>query len=202
MFFFVILFLGFSFGGLLASAVAASVWDTPYISSDLLNENMTCITFGQPLVSVDVIHKVVRTRPEMVKTIHAILTEQDQIPSLMSLFDECWSQKSQQAQNKSSVHVSVAVTNVQTAVSSSTCLKLVHVRIIIFCSYNVFTIILMLQPFEDQTTCDLLQKFAKLQNESSPPVRPCIVIIIKLYSNVNDCNSMIPYFVCSNQMNL
>ena len=112
----------------MASAVAASVWDTPYISSDLLKENMTCITFGQPLVSVDVIQRVAKARPEMVTTIHAIYTEQDQIPSLMSLFDECWSQKSQQTQSKSSVHVSVAVSNAQTAVSSSTSLKLFDIN--------------------------------------------------------------------------
>ena len=112
----------------MASAVAASVWDTPYISSDLLKENMTCITFGQPLVSVDVIQRVAKARPEMVTTIHAIFTEQDQIPSLMSLLDECWSQKSQQTQSKSSVHVSVAVTNAQTVVSSSTSLKLFDIN--------------------------------------------------------------------------
>ena len=39
------LFLGFSFGGLLACTVAACVWDLPYISLDLL-KNLVCITFG------------------------------------------------------------------------------------------------------------------------------------------------------------
>ena len=104
---------GFSFGGLLASAVAASVWDTPYISSDLLKENMTCITFGQPLVTVDIVHRVAIKRPEMVTTINAIFTKQDQIPSLMGLLDECWSAKAQQTQTKSTpgVQVSVAAVN-------------------------------------------------------------------------------------------
>ena len=75
--------------------MAASVWDTPYISSDLLKKNMTCITFGQPLVSVDLVQTVARRRPEMMTTINAIFTEQDQIPSLMGLLDECWSEKAQ-----------------------------------------------------------------------------------------------------------
>ena len=98
--------------------MAASVWDTPYISSDLLKENMTCITFGQPLVSVDVIQRVTRARPEMVTTVHAIFIEQDQIPSLMSLLDVSWNQKSQKTESKGTLgaHVSMAINNAQTMV--------------------------------------------------------------------------------------
>ena len=97
----------------MASAVAASVWDTPYISSDLLKKNMTCITFGQPLVSVDIVQKMARERRDIVTTVHAIFTEQDQIPSLMGLLDGCWSEK---AQTKRALGVQVQVPN-QTAVS-------------------------------------------------------------------------------------
>lgn len=82
---------GFSFGGLLAAAVAAQVWDSPYISSSLLKDNMTCITFGQPHVAIQVIQKVVRRRPEIVSTTHAIYLEEDLIPSIMSFLDESWS---------------------------------------------------------------------------------------------------------------
>lgn len=95
--------IGFSFGGLLASTVAACVWDTPYISSDLLKENMTCITFGQPHVAVEIIERVARRRPKMVSTIHAIFISGDQVPSLMGLLDECWSSDIQQSQSKSAV---------------------------------------------------------------------------------------------------
>ena len=47
-----------------------------------------------------------------------------------------------------------------------------------------------LQPFEDQATCDLLQKFAKLQNEFHPQVRHIInctlifMTIIQLYNSL------------------
>ena len=85
----------------MAAALTASVWDTPYISGDLLKHNMTCITFGQPHVSINVIQWVARRRPEMVETINAIFVEEDQIPRLMGLLDECWSQKAQQSQNTS-----------------------------------------------------------------------------------------------------
>ena len=81
---------GFSFGGLLACAVAASLWDTPYISSDLLKEKLTCITFGQPHVSVEVTARLAMMRPEMAATLHAIYTQDDVVPRLMGLLDESW----------------------------------------------------------------------------------------------------------------
>ena len=112
---------GFSFGGLLASTVLARVWDTPYISAELLKENLTCITFGQPLVRVDVIQKVARRRPEMVSTIHAIFTEVDHLPSLMGLLDECWSDRIQLARNKDAlgIHLSAIANHSQKAVCLS-----------------------------------------------------------------------------------
>ena len=81
----------------MASTVAACVWETPFITSDHLKENMLCITFGQPLVSVEVVQRVVRNRPEIISTLHSIYLEDDHIPSLLSLLDECWSAKLQQA---------------------------------------------------------------------------------------------------------
>ena len=101
-------YTGFSFGGLLASTLAACVWDTPYIGSDLLKENMACITFGQPHVTVEIIDRVARRRPKMVSTIHAIFIKDDQIPSLMGLLDECWSDDIQQSQSKRRIGVQLS----------------------------------------------------------------------------------------------
>ena len=84
---------GFSFGGLLASTVTALVWDLPYISADLLKDNLTCITFGKPCVSVRVIQTVAQRRPEISTTIHSIYSESDVVPSLMSFLDESWAAK-------------------------------------------------------------------------------------------------------------
>ena len=80
---------GFSFGGLLACAIAASVWNTPYLSTDLLIENLVCVTFGQPFVA----EQLVLTRPGIVSTLHAIYTQDDVVPSLMKLLDDSWSAK-------------------------------------------------------------------------------------------------------------
>jgi hypothetical protein len=95
------------------------VWDTPYISAELLKENLTCITFGQPLVRVDIVEKVAKRRPEMVSTIHAIFTEVDHLPSLMGLLDECWNDRIQLAQNGRDalgIHLSAVANHNQKAV--------------------------------------------------------------------------------------
>ncbi len=83
--------VGFSFGGLLASALAAMVWNTPYIGADLLKDHMVCITFGQPHVTVPLLADVARQRAELASTIHCIYSQDDMVPRLMSYLDESWS---------------------------------------------------------------------------------------------------------------
>ena len=83
--------LGFSFGGLLACTVAACVWDLPYISSDLLKENLACITFGQPHVTLQIVQKVATQRPDLTSTIHTVYSQDDCVPQLVRLLDESWS---------------------------------------------------------------------------------------------------------------
>ena len=84
---------GFSFGGLLACAVTASVWETPYISTDLLRQNLVCITFGQPHVAMPTLDRAVRQRPELVSTIHSFYYEDDPVPRLLRFLDVSWSQE-------------------------------------------------------------------------------------------------------------
>ena len=85
--------IGFSFGGLLACAVAASVWETCYISTDLLRQNLVCITFGQPHVAMPMLDRVVSQRPELVSTIHSFHCEDDPVPRLLRFLDVSWSQE-------------------------------------------------------------------------------------------------------------
>ena len=88
---FFLYFLGFSFGGLLASTVTAQVWDLPYISADLLKENLACITFGQPHVALQIVQKVAMQRPDFTATIHTVYSQDDCVPQLMRFLDESWS---------------------------------------------------------------------------------------------------------------
>ena len=83
--------VGFSFGGLLACAIAACVWDLPYISSSFLKENLACITFAQPHIPVPWLPEVARERPDLVSTIYTVYWEGDLVPRLARFLNECCS---------------------------------------------------------------------------------------------------------------
>ena len=69
------------------------MWETPYISTDLLRQNLVCITFGQPHVSMPMLDRVVSQRPELVSTIHSFHCEDDPVPRLLRFLDVSWSQE-------------------------------------------------------------------------------------------------------------
>ena len=86
--------IGFSFGGLVACAIASRVWDvdtTGCIWSRLLKENLVCITFAQPLIPVPLLPKVAQERSELISTIHTIYWEGDLVPRLSRFLNECCS---------------------------------------------------------------------------------------------------------------
>ena len=67
------------------------MWDLPYISSDLLKENLACITFGQPHVTLQIVQNVAMRRPDLATTIHTVYSQDDCVPQLMRFLDESWS---------------------------------------------------------------------------------------------------------------
>ena len=69
------------------------MWETPYISTDLLKQNLVCITFGQPHVSMPMLDRVASRRPELVSTIHSFQCEDDPVPRLLRFLDVSWSQE-------------------------------------------------------------------------------------------------------------
>lgn len=71
--------------------MAAQVWGLPYISADLLKENLACITFGQPHVALQIVKEVAMQRPDFTATIHAVYSQDDCVPQLMRFLDESWS---------------------------------------------------------------------------------------------------------------
>ena len=79
---------GFSFGGLLALSLAASLWNLPYISADRLKEDFVCITFGQPLISLPAVQEVTEECPEFQSIVHSIFTKADLVPQLMKFLDQ------------------------------------------------------------------------------------------------------------------
>ena len=82
---------GFSLGGLLACAVTAAVWNTPYIRADVLKKSLVCITFAQPHITLPCVSEVARERPEVASTIHTLHLHDDVIPRIFPLLNECCS---------------------------------------------------------------------------------------------------------------
>ena len=85
--------IGFCFGGLLAAALTARVWETPYFPVALLKRNLVCITFGQPHVTVPMLESAAAQNPELASCIHSFYCEDDPVPRLLRVLDRSWSQE-------------------------------------------------------------------------------------------------------------
>jgi hypothetical protein len=77
------IFLGFSFGGMLACYNAAKLWDKAIIGVDVLEKSIACVTFGQPLLPIPYVYETIRKYPKFDKTIHSICDEEDIFPRVL-----------------------------------------------------------------------------------------------------------------------
>jgi GTP-binding protein EngB required for normal cell division len=78
-----VILTGFSFGGALASTVMANiVCDNDIINQDVMERNLCCITFGQPLIADDALSEMLARKESLCCCIHHIYTE-DVVPTLM-----------------------------------------------------------------------------------------------------------------------
>ena len=76
--------IGFSFGGILANLCATHLWSLSQgICPELLEKNLLCITFGQPIISLP------RTTDKVAdkRRFHAIYISDDIIPRMMRYLD-------------------------------------------------------------------------------------------------------------------
>ena len=69
--------VGFSFGGMLACYVAANLWRKSFISGDVLEKNVLCITFGQPLITIPYVEEAIKDFPALESTIHCVYDKED-----------------------------------------------------------------------------------------------------------------------------
>lgn len=74
---------GFSFGGMLACYNAARLWKETCISVDILEKNVVCITFGQPMLAIPYVDKTIASYTKFEATIHAIYDQEDVFPKLL-----------------------------------------------------------------------------------------------------------------------
>ena len=84
---------GFSFGGLLAANLTACVWETMHDDAALLKQNLICITFGQPHVTVPMLESPAVQNSELASCIHSFYCEDDPVPRLLRVLDRSWSQE-------------------------------------------------------------------------------------------------------------
>ena len=54
--------IGFSFGGLLATAIYSSLWCQTCLSIDELKKNVACFAFAPPLVHIDIVAEAVEKK--------------------------------------------------------------------------------------------------------------------------------------------
>ena len=82
-----LIFVGFSFGGLLAESVTALLWKQPLLNLDFLQENVACISIGAPMIKLSTVAEVIEEMPQFGNTVHSILLDSDPIPRFMRFID-------------------------------------------------------------------------------------------------------------------
>ncbi len=71
---------------MLACCVAANIWKNSYQPTKLLETDVICITFGQPLMGIPFVLEVTRMFPEFEKTIHSVVDKRDLVPRILRYF--------------------------------------------------------------------------------------------------------------------
>ncbi len=68
---------------MLACCIAARLWKESFIGTDVLEKNVICITFGQPLLAIPYVQKTVDNNPKFESTLHCIYDQEDAFPRLL-----------------------------------------------------------------------------------------------------------------------
>ena len=70
---------------MLACYVAASLWKDSFITMDVLERNVMCITFGQPLIGIpfNFLMEATSMLEKFKSSIHVILDREDLFPTLL-----------------------------------------------------------------------------------------------------------------------
>ena len=71
---------------MLACYVTANLWKKSFISGDVLEKNVLCITFGQPLVGIPYVEEAIKAFPQLEATIHSVYDKEDFFPRVFHYF--------------------------------------------------------------------------------------------------------------------
>ena len=72
---------------MLACYAAANLWKTSFISGDVLEKNVVCITFGQPLIPIPYVEEAIKDFPQFEATIHAVYDKDDFFPRVLYYYN-------------------------------------------------------------------------------------------------------------------
>ena len=72
---------------MLALSATASLWKSPLISTSILEKNLCCIVFSPPLINLPLLQEVCSESPQILSTLHSIISCDDFVPRLTLFLD-------------------------------------------------------------------------------------------------------------------
>lgn len=82
--------------------MAAMIWKYSHVPLQLLESNIACITFGQPLVRIPLVQSVIQKFERFKTTIHSVMNQDDILPRLLRYLTVESLRSSQTAEGESS----------------------------------------------------------------------------------------------------
>ena len=125
------------------------MWREPPLSVESLQENVTCITLGAPMITLPVVTMAMEETPQFGSTVHSIMLDSDPIPKLCMFLDPRCEE----------VGSEVLLPSLRTSL---------EVPIMTFKKINVFT---FLQNFQGLFTSVLTCNFGIIQDSGNSKVR-------------------------------
>lgn len=71
----------------MACHLAAILWKRSSVSRDILEKNIICITFGQPLIPIPSVEEAIKDYPQFEATIHAVYDKDDFFPRVLYYYN-------------------------------------------------------------------------------------------------------------------
>ena len=144
---------GFSFGGMLALSVTASLWKMPLISTSVLEKNLCCIVLSPPLINLALLQEVCSESPQILSTLHSIFLHDDFVPRLTMFLD-----------SRNEKICSESYTLEEVSCASQVCIELLY--IVQFCYSFCFS----LKTFQGLFSSNLLHHIGRVQATTSVKV--------------------------------
>ena len=71
----------------MVSHIAAILWRRSSVDKDVLEKNIICITFGQPLIPIPSVEETIKDYPQFEATVHAVYDKDDFFPRVLYYYN-------------------------------------------------------------------------------------------------------------------